>query len=135
MHEVNDVTQTEVHTAAPLVPEPSASEVELAIEKVKSHRSPGIDQITVDLIRAGGGTNCYEIHNLIISIWNMEELPEERKESVIVPIYKKRDKSDCIIVGANHFCQLGKNFIEHPADIDNAIMRQNYTVQHTKMYP
>ena len=31
----NDVTQIEVHTAEPLVPEPSAFEVELANEKLK----------------------------------------------------------------------------------------------------
>ena len=41
---VNDVRQTEIHTAKPLVPEPSAFEVEMAIEKIKSHKSPGIDQ-------------------------------------------------------------------------------------------
>ena len=29
---VNDVRQTEIHTAEPLVPEPSASEVKLAIK-------------------------------------------------------------------------------------------------------
>ena len=43
VHEVNDVRQTEVHTAEPIVPESSASEFELAIEKLKSHKSPGID--------------------------------------------------------------------------------------------
>ena len=32
---------------------------------------------------------------IIISIWNKEELPEERKKSNIVTIYKKRDKTDC----------------------------------------
>ena len=37
----------------------------------------------------------YEIHTLIISFWNKEELPEEWKESIIVPIYKKGDKTDC----------------------------------------
>jgi hypothetical protein len=31
----------------------------------------------------------------VISIWNKEELPEEWKESIIVPIYKKGDKTDC----------------------------------------
>jgi hypothetical protein len=36
-----------------------------------------------------------EIHKLIISIWNKEELPEKWKESVIVPVYKKGDKTDC----------------------------------------
>ena len=35
------------------------------------------------------------IRKLIISIWNKEELPEEWKESIIVPIHKKGDKTDC----------------------------------------
>jgi len=45
MHGVKDVGQAEIHTAAPLVTEPSASEFELAIDKLKSHKSPSIDQI------------------------------------------------------------------------------------------
>jgi hypothetical protein len=92
IHGVNDVRQTEVHTAEPLVPEPSAFEIEMAIEKLKRHESPGIDQIPAELIKAGGRTTQSEIHKLIISIWNKEELPEEWKESVIVPIYKKGDR-------------------------------------------
>jgi hypothetical protein len=35
IHGVNDVRQTEVHTAEPLVPEPSAFQVQMAIEKLK----------------------------------------------------------------------------------------------------
>jgi sorting nexin-29 len=31
----------------------------------------------------------------IISIWNKQKLPEDWKESIIVPIYKKRDKIFC----------------------------------------
>jgi hypothetical protein len=46
---VNDVRQTEIHTAEPLVSEPSTFEFELAIEKLKSHPSPGIDQIPIEL--------------------------------------------------------------------------------------
>ena len=37
--------------AEPLVPEPSAFEVDLAIEKLKSHKSPGTDQIPAELIK------------------------------------------------------------------------------------
>ena len=44
VHGVKDVGQAEIHTAEPLVPEPSASD-EFAIDKLKSHKSPGIDQI------------------------------------------------------------------------------------------
>ena len=47
------------------------------------------------MIKAGGRTICCAVHKLIISIWNKEELPEEWKESIIVPIYKKGDKTDC----------------------------------------
>jgi hypothetical protein len=43
VHGVKDVGQAEIHTAEPLVPDTSASEVELAIDKLKSHKSPGID--------------------------------------------------------------------------------------------
>jgi hypothetical protein len=35
IHGVNDVRQTELHTAEPLLPEPSAFEVDLVIEKLK----------------------------------------------------------------------------------------------------
>ena len=45
VHGIKHVRQAEKHTAEPLVPEPSAAEVELAIDKLKSHKSPGIDQI------------------------------------------------------------------------------------------
>jgi hypothetical protein len=39
----------------------------------------------------------YEIHKLICSIWNKEELSEQWKESIIVPIYKKGDKTVIIV--------------------------------------
>ena len=84
-----------MHTAEPPVPEPSAFEVDLAIEKLKIHKSPGIDQVPAELIKARGRTICSEIHKHIISIWNKEKLPEERNELIIVPIYKKGNKTDC----------------------------------------
>jgi len=67
----------------------------LALQKLKSRKSPGIDQIPEELIKAGGGTTGHEIHKLIISISNKEELPVEWKESTIVPFYKKCDESVC----------------------------------------
>jgi hypothetical protein len=36
-----------------------------------------------------------EIHKLINSVWNKEELPDQWKESIIVPIHKKGVKTDC----------------------------------------
>jgi len=108
-HGVNDVRQAEMHTAEPLVPQPSTSEFELAIEKLKSHKSPGIDRIPAELIKAGGRTIRCVIHKLI-SIWNKEELPEEWKESIIVPVYKKGIKQILITIGSHRFCQLRTKF-------------------------
>jgi hypothetical protein len=47
-HGVTYVRQAGTHTTEPLVPEPSAFEFELAIEKLKSHKSPGIYQIPAE---------------------------------------------------------------------------------------
>jgi hypothetical protein len=55
VHGVKHVRQTKIHTAESLVPEPSSSEVEIAIEKLKRYKSPGTDQIPAELIQAGGG--------------------------------------------------------------------------------
>jgi hypothetical protein len=45
VHGVSGVRQTEIHTAETLVPEPSAFDIEMAIEEIKRHISPGINQI------------------------------------------------------------------------------------------
>jgi hypothetical protein len=98
------VRLAEIHTAEPLVPEPSVLEVELAIEKLKSHKSPSINQIPAKLFKEGGRTFRSSIHKLIISIWNKEKLPEDWKESIIIPIHKKGIKQIVIIIGAYNFC-------------------------------
>jgi hypothetical protein len=89
VHRAGDVRQTEMHTAEPFVAEPRASEVEVAVGKLKSCKSPGVDQIPAELIQAGGETWCLDVHKLIKLIWNKEELPHQWKESVVVPIHKK----------------------------------------------
>jgi hypothetical protein len=68
VHGVKDVGQAEIHAAEPLVTDPSTSEFELAIDKFKSHKSPGIDQIPEELIKVGGRTICLEIYKLVTSI-------------------------------------------------------------------
>jgi len=84
------------HTAQPLVPGPSAFEVEMNSEKIKGHKLPGFDQIPADLIKAESRTICYEIHKFINTVWNKEVLPEDWKGSVIVPLYRKGDKTEYI---------------------------------------
>jgi hypothetical protein len=85
----------DIHTAEPLIPEPSLVEVEIAIGKLKNYKSLGTDQNSAELIKAGGETLYSEILRLVCSIWYKEELPQQWKESIIVPICKKGDKTNC----------------------------------------
>jgi hypothetical protein len=55
VQEAGGIRQTEIHTAEPFVPAPSAAEVEIAIRKFKRYKAPGSDQIPAELIQAGGG--------------------------------------------------------------------------------
>ena len=67
----------------------------MTIEKLKSHQSTLTDQIPAELIKAEGRIIRSGTHKLITFVWNKEELPEEWKQSIIVRIYKKEDKTDC----------------------------------------
>jgi hypothetical protein len=69
-------------------------ELENATEKLKGYKSLDTNQIPNELIKGGGETLCFEIHKLIHSIWNKEELPQQWKESIITTIYKKGDKTN-----------------------------------------
>jgi len=47
------------------------------------------------MVKTGFRTIFSEIHTLTNSIWNKAKLPEEWKDSIFLPIYKKGDKTDC----------------------------------------
>jgi prolipoprotein diacylglyceryltransferase len=66
VHAVHDVRQMDIHTAEPLVPEPSLVNVEIAIGKLKSYKSPGTDQIPAEMIKAEGETLCSVIHFFVL---------------------------------------------------------------------
>jgi hypothetical protein len=44
---------------------------------LKRHKLPAIHQIPGEVIHKGGNTLSIEIHKLINSIWNKEELPQQ----------------------------------------------------------
>jgi len=79
------------------VPELRVFEFEMGVEKLKRHKSPCIDQIPAELIKARDRTFRSEIHKHINSILNKEEFLQEQKESNIAPIYRsvKTDFSNC----------------------------------------
>jgi hypothetical protein len=79
---VSDVRWTEIHTDELLIQDARPFDFQIAIAKLKKYKSPGGDQIPAELIQAGGETLWSEIHKLINSILNKEELPGQWKEFI-----------------------------------------------------
>jgi hypothetical protein len=74
---------------------PTYEEINGIINKLKSNRTPGPDNITAELIKNGGCTLKRRTYKLILNIWNCEQIPEEWHEGVICPIFKKGDRKEC----------------------------------------
>ena len=102
VHGFNDVRQVEIHTAEPLVPEPNAFDVELAIEKIKSHESPGIDQIPAELIKARGRTIRSDIHYLLILFGIRRNCMRDGRSRSLYLSTRRAIKQIVIIIGTYH---------------------------------
>jgi len=74
---------------------PPFNEICTIINKLKTNKAAGTDNITGGLIKHGGRTLKQKIHKLICNIWNTETLPAQWNEGIICPIYKKGDRLDC----------------------------------------
>jgi hypothetical protein len=55
---------------------------------LKKYKSPDSDEIPAELIQTRGEMLQSATYKLINSIWNKEELPDQWKESINVPVYK-----------------------------------------------
>jgi hypothetical protein len=66
VHRVGDVRQIEINTAQPFIPEPRPLDVQISIAELKKYRSPSSDQISAEVVQAGGETLRSEIHKLFL---------------------------------------------------------------------
>jgi hypothetical protein len=63
---------------------------------------------------------------LLNIVWNKEEMPHKWKESIIMPVYKKGEKTDCSNDGGLSLLSNTKNFIQNLFFKVNSKCRQNY---------
>jgi hypothetical protein len=82
---------------------------EMVIENLKGCKSPGIDQMSAEFITVGA-EKFVQIHKLINSVRNKEDLTEEWKELLILPFYKKGSKTDVVIIVEYYVGQLIMKF-------------------------
>ena len=74
---------------------PTYKEIKNIISNLKGNKAPGPDCITFELIKSGGYILKLRIYNLILIIWNNDQIPEDWTEGIICAIYKKGDRRLC----------------------------------------
>ena len=126
VHGVNDFRQREIHTEKPLVPEPSACEVALAVEKLRSHKSPGVDQIPAESIRYGVEQFAVSFTSFLFLFGIRRNcLRSGRIRSLYLSI-RRAINEFVVIIGTYHFSNYVQNFVQHPAVKINSMCRGNY---------
>ncbi len=76
---------------------PTEEEVAEKIRKLKNFKAGGPDDITAEALKwaCEEKSTLSEIHNLIGEIWRTGEVPKDWGESVMVPLLKKGDPTNC----------------------------------------
>ena len=70
-------------------------EIQAAINSLKKNRSPGIDNISAEELQAAGQSGVDVMFQICRKIWEEEKFPQMWKQSIIVPLFKKKDKLCC----------------------------------------
>jgi len=73
----------------------TTEDVKKAMRNLKNNKAPGTDRIRPELIKYGGNKLLNRIYELVWLLGEAERIPEEWKETIRVPIYKKGDRNKC----------------------------------------
>jgi hypothetical protein len=110
VHSVSDVRQIEIHTAEPLVPDPSPFEVEIAIANLKRHNSPGSDQIPAELFKAGGEMLRSKIISKLILFGIRKHCLISGMSLLLYQFTRRVNKLTVVIIVGYHCYQLRTKF-------------------------
>jgi hypothetical protein len=92
------------------VHEPSAFEVEMAIEKLKRHKSPGTDKIPAQLTKAGGRQFTMRSINLLILLGIRRNYLRSGRSQSLYLLISRVIKQTVVIIEAYHVCQVHTKF-------------------------
>ena len=77
------------------IPSITKEEIVSAMNRLSSGKSPGIDNIYSEFLKAGGDAMVIILHKLFNLILETGKIPSTFKKALIVVLYKKDDRSEC----------------------------------------
>ena len=92
--EAEVISEMEVIEEIPSGPITKA-EIRSAITSMKAAKAPGVDCLTVELLKADITTTVDVLHDLFCEIWVSETVPADWRRGLIVKIAKKGDLTKC----------------------------------------
>ena len=105
---------------------PTLQEVTHAIKQMKTGKSPGIDNICIELLKTDVITAGNIFTGLFSDIWTANEIPRDWNKGLIVKIPKKGDLQNCdnwrgitlLSMPSKIFCRVLLNRIEEAIDVN-----------------
>ena len=74
---------------------PSFDELTAAFTLTRENKVPNSCGIPAEVWKHGGKRLQEKLHELIVDIWRKEQMPQNRKDTIIVPIFKKGSRKEC----------------------------------------
>ena len=74
---------------------PAVEEVLRAIRSLRPGKAPGRDDLPGEMLREGGVCAQTALHDIITTVWTTGRVPQDWKDALVVPLFKKGDRTDC----------------------------------------
>ena len=76
-------------------PEPLLDEVRWALRQISDGKSPGCDDVPIELVKEGKENSIRLYHLIVLKIWKSCQWPVTWKRSIYIPLTKKGDLKLC----------------------------------------
>ena len=76
-------------------PEPLLDEIRWALDQISNGKSPGCDEVPIELIKEGKESSLRLYHLIVLKIWKTCAWPTAWKRSIYIPLPKKGDLKLC----------------------------------------
>ena len=71
------------------------TETEEALKKMPKGKSPGIDEVSADMIKAAGVQGIQWLHRVLNAVWKENKIPADWSKGIIIPLFKKGNRRKC----------------------------------------
>ena len=75
--------------------EPTRDEIRATVKRLQNKKSPGVDSITAELLKAHVDFATERIHQLTCKVWRHEQIPRDWNRGLIIKLPKKGNLKEC----------------------------------------